>query len=114
MPILWVVIIVAIAILQLSQAKGRTELRGAPFENEKTRTHNVTKPARNPNTPHSRTKTAEQPEVVVKVLEPVPKLVQSRVGQAGIPGVTSVDLMQAIVLSEILAPPRAKQPRRRQ
>ena len=66
-PILWVVIIVAIAILQLSQAKGRTELRGDPFENEKTRTRDVAKPARIPTTPHSRAKTAQQPEAAAKI-----------------------------------------------
>lgn len=110
-PILWVVIIVVIAILQLSQAKSSTELKGAPFENEKPRDIRVD-PVQRPNTPRPRPRPVEL--AVADLPDPAPKAEAGNAEPTTVQAASSVNLMQAIVLSEILGPPRAKQKRRRQ
>ncbi|MDP3487351.1 MAG: hypothetical protein Q8S19_05385 [Bacillota bacterium] len=110
-PILWVLIIVGIAILQRSHAKSRTELKGNPFENEKPRDIVVEPTVRRAGAPRPRPKTAER--TVAKMPEPAPKRAETNAEQTVLQAATSVDLMQAVVLSEILGPPRAKQARRR-
>ena len=111
MPILWVIVIVGIAILQLSQAKGRTELKGDPFENEKPRDI-VIEPVRRADTSRPRPKTPPG-RMVADVPDPARELAEIVAEQSVLPVAASVDLMQAIVLSEILGPPRSKQRRRR-
>ena len=111
-PILWVVIIVGIAILQLSQAKGRTELQGAPFENEKDRDIARTPARTHGDTPNPRS-TGRAPVNEIPKPENAPRPAEVKSEQSVLKDSPSISLMQAIVLSEILGPPRAKQTRRR-
>jgi len=104
--IIWVVIIVAVAIWQLSIAPGRTQLQGKPFELEKAPVPKEVAP-----------KKPKSPPVIDS--EPIPEVLAVEPEMAGIEaieagGLSSIDLMNAIVLSEVLAPPRSKQVRRQQ
>lgn len=99
--IIWVVAIVALAIWQLSMAKGTTELKGQPFEREMTVT---------PPTVTLGSHFVPQPTAVEQAFTPNEDTV-TLLPAAEIAEEPAVDLMQAIVLAEILAQPRAKQMR---
>lgn len=102
--LVWVMLTALLAIWLLSLGSGRTELKGNPFDSEDVRRPMVTASRTENKLPAKRT--------VASLEEPASP--QETVGepQALAQSSEAPSLMQAIVLAEILAPPRAKHKRR--
>lgn len=115
--IIWVLIVVGIAIYQLSMSPGRTELRGAPFDNERS----PKPPTRPQRVGEPRAKSAERADAIprqptlapasepAKEAAPQPVLEEPQLTTGEEPAVQLAlhDLWQGIILSEILSKPRA-------